>query len=130
MWYPFGPNRAFTEEWWNELAEADDQSRYIEVRADGVEVARVELDESVSFDFYIGAPTLGRMALEVQFIEVAADHRRRRIGLSVVNALAERHPDRRLVAFSEGADRFWASLGWTRYEHSDGCSRPLFIQPR
>jgi ribosomal protein S18 acetylase RimI-like enzyme len=51
------------------------------------------------------------MALEIQFIEVSRSFRRRRIGTQVISHLAESHPDRRPVAFSEQADEFWSSLG-------------------
>ena len=48
-----------------------------------------------------------------------------------VQALAQRHPDRRLFAYSEEADRFWVSLGWERFDHPEGprFHRPLFIHP-
>lgn len=40
----------------------------------------------------------------------------------------ERHPNRRLFAYSEGADRFWASLDWEPFEHPAGGYRTLFVQ--
>jgi hypothetical protein len=48
-----------------------------------------------------------------------------------MQALGTRHPERRLLAFSEEADDFWASLGWTRYDHPEGprSYRLLFMQP-
>ena len=39
------------------------------------------------------------------------------IGSAVVRLLQDDHPGRRLVAFSEGAEGFWSSVGWDRYEH-------------
>lgn len=76
-------------------------------------------------------PTIGPERLEIQYIEVATAARERGVGTDVVEALAERHPDRRLLAHSEGADGFWASLGWDGLDHPEGQQfhRPLFIQP-
>jgi hypothetical protein len=61
-------------------------------------------------------------------------HRGRGIGHAVIDLLHNRYPDRQLVAFSEGADGFWSSLGWLRHLHADpeeaSLRRPLFIQPQ
>lgn len=57
---------------------------------------------------------------------------RRGIGTQVVRGLAELHRGRRLFAYSEDSDEFWASLGWERFDHRDGQPqfyRALFIQP-
>ena len=70
--------------------------------------------------------------LEIQLIEVATTAARRGIGTEVVQGLAERHRGRRLFAYSEEADEFWASLRWDRFDHRDGQPqfyRALFIQP-
>ncbi|MEV6338717.1 GNAT family N-acetyltransferase [Nocardia vinacea] len=77
-------------------------------------------------------PAIGPERLEIQFIEVAAGARGRGVGTQVVRALEERHSDRRLFAYSEEADRFWASLEWGRFDHPEGpqLHRPLFIQTR
>jgi GNAT superfamily N-acetyltransferase len=98
---------------------------------EGVEVARVELDHHFGGSLHVGAPELGATALEIQFMEVAASHRRQGIGAPVVERLEDEYPDRRLLALSEGADEFWASLGWERFDYSDGLRlyRPLFVQP-
>jgi len=70
-------------------------------------------------------------ALEIQLIEVSGTHCRRGIGTAVVRAVAATHPTRRLVAFSEEADAFWASLGWDRFQHETEPKywRSLFVQP-
>lgn len=98
------------------------------------EVARVRLDNEVGIDHYADVPPLGATALAIQFIEVHGDHRGRGIGHAVIDLLHYRYPDRRLVAFSEGADGFWSSLGWRRHLHADpeeaSRFRPLFIQPQ
>src|SRR6185437_15518000 len=76
------------------------------------EVARVHLENEVEVDHYADVPSLGASALAIQFIEVHNNHRLRGIGHGVIDLLQNRYPDRRLVAFSEGADGFWSSLGW------------------
>ncbi|OFJ51171.1 hypothetical protein BEL07_24200 [Mycolicibacterium grossiae] len=47
---------------------------------------------------------------------------------AVLIVAMERRPDRTLIAYSEGADRFWASLGWESFEHPAGGYRTLFVQ--
>ena len=105
---------------------------YVRVLEDGVEVARVELDEKVGVEHYTAVPEIGAERLEIQLIEVALAARGRGVGSRVVRGLAKRHPHRRLLAYSEGADGFWASLGWDRFDHPAGPSeghRALYIQP-
>lgn len=67
--------------------------------------------------------------LEIAFIEVAPAECGRGIGTQAVRALEQRHRDRQLLAYSEEADGFWASLGWEPFHHPDGDWRTLFIQP-
>ena len=106
---------------------------FVQVIEDDVEVARVELDDPGGINpEYVDVPQLGNERLEIQFIEVAKASLRSGIGTRVVAGLADRHPDRRLFAYSEQADEFWASLGWDRFDHRDGqpqFHRALFIQP-
>jgi GNAT superfamily N-acetyltransferase len=113
-------------------ARRPDASRhYIEARLHGIEVARVELDETVDPSQYVGVPPLGGQALEIQLIEVARSHRRRGIATELVGHISLLHSGRRLVAFSRGADEFWTALGWRRYDHPEGPAyyRPLFVRP-
>lgn len=136
-WFPFiyeEAGRGFTRNWWyRSPVRPGSRSTFLRASEAGDEVARVRLDDEVGVDHYAGAPRLGSTALGIQFIEVHVDHRLRGIGRAVVNCLHDRYPDRRLVAFSEGADGFWSSLGWDQYVHADpdmaARSRPLYIQP-
>lgn len=60
-----------------------------------------------------GLRTRARL-VEIEFLEVAASWRGRGIGRGVVGRLAKHYESEgecRLVAFSEGADAFWSSLG-------------------
>jgi hypothetical protein len=113
-----------------------DDPRYVRVIDDeGDEVARIELDdEGFETTNFAGAPELGEERLEIQFFEVSSHRRGRGIGTSVVGLLAKMYPGRRLCALSVGADCFWASLEWNRYEHVGQTARgpqysPLFVQP-
>jgi GNAT superfamily N-acetyltransferase len=131
-WRPFEPNEHFTDEWWDRANLFGDDDTYIQATLDGAEVGRVHLDEQVWTSHYAGAPDLGAVALEFQFIEIADDHRRSGIASELIGTIADMHPTRCLVAFSEDADEFWASLGWDRYDHPEGPDRyrPPFVQPK
>lgn len=131
VWQPFERSERFNHGWWNHPLRVDDASIYLQVQLGGVEVARVELDDRADFTHEFGAPRLGAVALEIQFIEVAPAYRGKGVGTQVIALLSAVNPGRRLVAFSEQADEFWASLGWERYEHPEQAPwrRPLYIQP-
>jgi len=126
----FDGNPGFEPGWWQPIHLVSKTTRF-EVRSDGLEVARVELDESFDVSHYEGAPDLRKAGLAIVFIEVAATRRSRGIGRRLVVILAGRYPDRRLFALSEEADGFWSGLGWDRFEHPEGVAhwRPLYVQP-
>lgn len=130
-WTPFRTDANFEPSWWNESRYRDDTYRYLEFRLNDIEVARVALGADVTVDNYTAAPVLGDEALEIRLIEVSAEFRRRHIGTDVVQMIHQANPHRRLLAFSEQADHFWASLGWDRHDHPDGPAfyPPLFVQP-
>ncbi|QOC89675.1 N-acetyltransferase [Micromonospora craniellae] len=138
FWFPFTYEEAglgFNNLWWyGSPVYPHSKSVFLRVVENNNEVARVHLDNEVEIDHYADVPPLGATALEIQFIEVHDDHRGCGIGRAVIGLLHNRYPDRRLVAFSEGADGFWSSLGWRRHLHADpeeaSFFRPLFIQPR
>lgn len=67
----------------------------------------------------------------IHFFEVSEDHRLKGYGTEAVQLIADRYADTPLVAFSEGADHFWGSLGWARYEHETEPehSRPMYMGP-
>jgi GNAT superfamily N-acetyltransferase len=137
VWQPFQPNAGnFNPDWWERRQPTLDDPRYVQVIDDeGDEVARIELDdEGFETTNFAGAPELGEERLEIQFFEVSSHRRGRGIGTSVVSLLTKMYPGRRLCGLSVGADCFWASLGWNRYEHVDQTARgpqysPLFVQP-
>jgi GNAT superfamily N-acetyltransferase len=129
-WSPFEPSHGFDAfDWWDRLPYWNDKPWYIQILRDESEVGRVELDEKVGLRHYGVDRHLEAKALEIQFIEVSADCRRQGIATQIVRELERRHPERTLVAFSEQADDFWASLGWRRYDHPTEAQfyRPLFV---
>lgn len=89
------------------------------------------LDEVVGIECYADTPPLRDTALQIELLEVSEEFRLEGIGTEVARYLAEVHPERRLVAFSEGADEFWASLGWRCHKHRTDPERCqlLYIQP-
>jgi hypothetical protein len=122
------------DQWWDDVRYYYvTEPWFVQVLEGDTEVARVELDDPGGINpEYTGVPELGDERLEIQLIEVATAAARRGIGTGVVRGLAQRHRDRRLFAYSEEADAFWASLGWDRFDHQDGqpqFHRALFIQP-
>lgn len=106
-----------------------DDPWYVQVMEVGAEVARIELKEDVDIQHYANVQVVGNERLEIAFIEVAAVECGRGIGTQAVRALEQRHPDRRLLAYSEEADGFWALLGWEPFRYPDGDWRTLIIQP-
>ncbi|WP_078321679.1 GNAT family N-acetyltransferase [Mycobacteroides chelonae] len=135
-WTPFPSSEDYEHsDWWRDAGGAVGDPWFVEVREHGVQVARVQLDERSGINpSYVGTPAVadGEL-LEIQNIEVAVTARGDGIGSRVVHALVERHPDRRLMAYSAGAatDRFWMSVGWDPfYESRRGpAGGTLFIQP-
>ena len=59
------------EQWWDDVQYYVEDPWYVQVLEDGVEVARVELDEEVGVEHYAAVPEIGAERLEIQFIEVA-----------------------------------------------------------
>jgi GNAT superfamily N-acetyltransferase len=130
-WRPYVEDSTFTHTWWHRQWDLGDRYSLWSVLEDKGEVARIELDEDVYYDHYDGVPPLGPAVLEVDLFEVSSSARLRGIGRAALQLVAEQHPGRRLVAFSEEADAFWAGLGWIKYDHPEGFPsyRPLFVAP-
>lgn len=125
---PFKADQRFRPGWWDRWPAAG-ASDFFGVEAEGVEVARVQIVPAVFPEEYLGVPPFGPDMLKIQLLEVAVDRRREGLGARVVQALSHVFQGRRFEAFSEGADEFWMSLGWHRFEHPDGHHQSLFIEP-
>lgn len=131
QWQPYVRDDGFTYDWWHRMWDLGRRYSLWSVLEDGVEVARIELDQEVHYDHYNGVPYLGPNVLEVDFFEVLSAVRGQGVGRAALELVAECNPGRRLVAFSEESDGFWAGLGWGRYDHPDGFPsyRPFFVAP-
>lgn len=129
-WLPFGSSDGYETDWWDRTPYHESDPWFVQALHGDAEVGRVKLsNRKMSLRGYGVDPQLAAIALEIVFIEVACAYRRQGVGSQIVRGLASSNPDRRLVAFSEGADDFWASLGGRRYEHvtDPRFHRPLFI---
>jgi GNAT superfamily N-acetyltransferase len=130
-WRPFPSDPRFELDWWDRRTSFPPDGIWVAAAVGDTEVIRVELDESCQPDDYLDTASLGGRPLEIQFLEVAKDSRLQGLGTAMVHAIADRFPNRVLMAFSEGADGFWESLGWSRVDHPEGWPyQPLFVQPR
>ncbi|ACZ29548.1 hypothetical protein Xcel_0509 [Xylanimonas cellulosilytica DSM 15894] len=95
----------------------------------GQEVARLEIDWKSGL--YEGMDPVDGPLLEIEFLDVQEEWRRRGIGTLTVHEVARTHPGHRLMARSEDADDFWGSFGWARHDHADGPRwyRPIYLAP-
>lgn len=127
----FEPSDDFNQGWWQSSYD-NHVSWCIKVLHNGVEVARVRLDDTVelsAFADYTWAPAPQTQVIEIDRLEVAQQFRRRGIATAVIDHLLARYPDHTFLALSEQADSFWASLGWRRYIVPNDDRRPLFVRP-
>ncbi|MGV0875183.1 GNAT family N-acetyltransferase [Mycolicibacterium sp. XJ879] len=131
-WLPFESSDDYErEDWWDSPPYLEDDPLFLQALRSGNEVGRVHLVDRKMWlsDSYGVDPKIEALALQIHLIEVPYTHRRQHIGTDIVRALVERHPNRRLVAFSEGADDFWTKLDGGRcYKHlTDPDCQLLFI---
>lgn len=132
---PFDESQRYDHDrWWDEVDELDPAPWFVQVLDGRTEVARIKVDGFNEIGHYTGVPDLGPEGLAIELFEVAIEVRGRGVGTQVVQEFARRHPDRRLLAFSERADAFWASLGWPGFlpsdydpDHED--PKTLFVAP-
>jgi GNAT superfamily N-acetyltransferase len=129
-WTPFEPSEDFNHDWWDRPPYGEDDPWYVQALRAGDEVGRVKFqDRKMSLRGYGVDPQLAANALDIGLLEVSGACRREGIGRQIVRGLEAQYPDRTLVAFSEQADHFWASLGWDRYAHlTRAGNRTLFVQ--
>lgn len=140
-WKPFGhgpeAHRGFDRSWWEYrfFTGAPNDWYFSVLDHQDREVARLELDETFPIEAYPSAArAVRRPVLEVEFFEVRDDHRLTGVGTAAVALALASFQDRQLVAMSEQADEFWASLGWSRHRHRDDAgprefSQPLYVAP-
>ena len=126
---PFEETPEFNPGWWSGICRSGKYVFFV-AHVGTVEVARVELDLAKMIgSTYPTVVNPGEGFVEIMFFEVATRLQRQGIGRAVVAALADRFPGRRFAAFSEEADEFWQSLGWSRHENEEGTRlfRALYV---
>lgn len=141
MWFPFGTapdaHGGFEPRWWGgPIWNVPERTLFLVLRTtSGEEVARARLDWDFPIDVYPSARALhARPVLEIQYLEVHSAFRRAGVGRNLIERTQAAFPDSQLMALSEGADGFWASLGWSRHRHEedDGSTdhyQPLYLAP-
>lgn len=130
--FPFG-DEGFQDNWWHsDIGRVGDDAlggtQYAQLLLDGVEMGRARLTDWQLSDSYIGIDT-AVPTKEIWFFEIRSTARRRGLGARFASLLREHYAGMPLVAFSEGADEFWDSIGWIYYPRKDGDTddRKLFI---
>jgi hypothetical protein len=129
----FEESPEFDDRWWTGVTRGPEPGEHYAGRCRKVEVVRAKLKLSTRIsEAFRDVLTPRQGFVEIVFFEVATSQRRRGFGRAAVNELVGLHPGRSIAAFSEGADLFWASLGWARFEHEEGTvhHRPLYVLTR
>lgn len=130
VYKPFSESDDFTDVWWEDTIYGFEPSQHFYSVYEGQhEVARVEVEIQDILNEEHELPAHPGPYAVIHFFEVSEDHRRKGHGTHAVQLIAGRYEDMPLVAFSEGADDFWGSLGWARYEHriEPEHSRPMYV---
>lgn len=79
-WLPFTANDTFEHEhWWDHVSLSGDAFAYIEVQREGIEVARVQLDDDLYGGDYVNLRC--QTVLQVELMEVAMPYRRQGIAV-------------------------------------------------
>ncbi|MDO4144099.1 GNAT family N-acetyltransferase [Clavibacter michiganensis] len=120
----------YTDSWWDSRSRVRDAHHdWFVFSEDGTEVARAEADAAARIESEYIDLTTPRDVVDVVFFEVRSGHRGRGVGHAAAALLVDEYRGRDLIAFSEEADGFWTSAGWTLYPRVDGSRlyRPLFL---
>jgi hypothetical protein len=134
-WLPFpdGHDR-YSTTWWTDPSRFRRAMgrRWFAAHWGDSEVGRLEVAVKSATAYYVSAAVLGAAPiLEIERLEVASADRCRGIGTAIVTKLSTAFPGHRLVASSEQADGFWASLRWKPIPRPQEPHLPtLFAQPR
>lgn len=129
LYKPFEDSDRFNDRWWSDYLTdyRPDRDLFFALRHGEQEVARIEVELSDPSNADYGFKPAGPCAI-IRFIEVAGGLECKGIGTRAVSLLSDAVQARHLVAFSEGADGFWSTLGCDRYDHPDGrLFQPMFV---
>ena len=121
---PYESSDDFNDDWWEPgavvIGGGGDDDRWQAIQ-NGVEVARVlAVSDGLPPDEKFGLPTRCESFVGIPFIEVAVSKRRSGVGLATLDLVKAHYRGRHLMAFSEDADAFWDSTGWSKYVYGDG----------
>jgi GNAT superfamily N-acetyltransferase len=129
----FEASEDFTQESWqvSEVIASSTSDRFYSFLLAGQEVVRMLIvDPAGPLDGYDVPQGLGD-AVQVDLIEVAGGYRGQGYGSRAMELVQRHLPGRTIVALPGGDEGFWTSLGWQRYENSQGGDHPpLFVSPR
>jgi GNAT superfamily N-acetyltransferase len=131
IYKPFSESDDFTDGWWDDTIYGfePDLQRFYSFFVGQHEVARAEIEVQDALNQEYEQPAHPGPYAVIHFFEVSEDHRRKGYGTDAVQLLADRHAGLPLVAYSQNADDFWASLGWARHEHTTepDSFRPMYV---
>lgn len=121
---PYTESDDFNEDWWQPgcivFDSAEDSDRF-QILLRGVEVGRImAVDDGTHPATEFGVPAKDSF-VHLPFIETAESWRRQGLATQMLRLLREYYQDRNLMAFSEGADDFWDSTAWERFEHCEAA---------
>lgn len=128
-----GDPEGFTPRWWAPRLHQDNSTFWAVVDEQDNEVARVEMVDATWPGNYVGVVDSPDF-IKIHLIEVHAERRHHGFATATLGLPTERYIARRLLAFSEAADEFWETTGWSRHIHRDDDPaaprhQVLFIQP-
>lgn len=114
----------FNNRWWHDsridtIAEAEDcDTAYVQLLKDGIEIGRAEITRWDIRPAYVGINTHVRCR-KIWYFEINSGFRRQGYGRKFTTLLVEKYSELPLLAFSKGADDFWAGIGWYFYPPKD-----------
>lgn len=132
IYKPFSESDDFTDGWWDDTIYGFEPTQHFYSFYEGqYEVARVEVEVQDILNAEYELPDSPSPYAVIHFFEVSEDPRRKGYGTEAVQLIADRYEAMPLVAFSEGADDFWGSLGWARCVHRTEPDdyRPMYVGP-
>lgn len=133
---PFDDVPGFNDYWWHRTITGDPEQWFTfrDLRGEEVVRAAVDLHADVARN-YNGVVVPAQGFADVSFFEVRDDSRRQDLGTEAIGLLSEYYQGEQLAAFSEEADHFWISLGWTPHrpllgpEDYEGHYQTFFVAP-